>query len=973
MKIWLDENYNIEKEEERNFGKGNNYFDYIDLFIPITAVENDNTLPTFNFELSTMRKYGPFNHDSSVDVEDNYVKFRIHLSDSVLSENGKIIITITINYFNSENKIYKTRNITTHGNVLDNVTIEGDAFIITGNEQTVLESMQQKINSLTNVYKDLNSDYLTTRNDVIKLKDYTLNFGRKLKKPNTEDGSYANIEEAYQAGYSFFNIANNADIISLQVNQYSHIFYKNQKDLSSFIDFSIDEKKFFYVKKTNEVFAVESLFVETEELNIAIKNILDKIPKEQFYIVNKNNELNKLPKKAIENYAGIIVKEGSLFLKYNYANNRYYYYTIQPSTHHAVSYNIYIVDLSEEKEYYALVQYDSTIINRVEANLQIDEDQEYQALNNLKVADTILKVVDYKPYIDEKYLTLENQQNTNKEQLQIQIDGINAGQNLADIVSNYSSLSNYNTSNLLNNDKIQVLQDENHNNAATIYSWNGNYFQFVGEVGQSYSKAQIDNILNKYALKSDFNNADLTTKIINFGKNINMWNSYIVDGNELRTEVAQIRSVSTGALEFRNLQSEQITFSGKVNQSFSSANFFLPSVAKDYYYSLPQKDGTIALLSDLYELNPDLEQINQMKEEMKALIQEETEQRISSDEDLGIRIDGILGTNDQFQNIESAYIEAKAYTNTQIENVNINVDVTKQDLQNQINAEVQARKDAISNLINNSPEALDTLYELSQALGNDPNFATTITNYIGTKYNESISYTNQEVSSKLDVENGESFSQTLYGPKETPNNFYSTKFKITIVPDAEGIGTIDNELYFKEIIKYICSKFKNYQGYTFCFVTAPNARSVAQLYIYDTSNLNSDGLPKHSFGSAMHYEGTNIYFGTQEYSYYYNSFNVEEFKVVVNRLSFLEQHAIKIEEISVSGTTGSFQEIESGSSIGYYTYSGTITIDSNRKIMNVSISGVNNEVSINNGVINYTLKSFKANSSVVATITYQYI
>lgn len=39
----------------------------------------------------------------------------------------------------------------------------------------------------------------------------------------------------------------------------------------------------------------------------------------------------------------------------------------------------------------------------------------------------------------------------------------------------------------------------------------------------------------------------------------------------------------------------------------------------------------------------------------------------------------------------------------------------------------------IAELVNGSPEALDTLMELSEALGNDPNFATTVMNTIGTK------------------------------------------------------------------------------------------------------------------------------------------------------------------------------------------------------------------------------------------------
>lgn len=42
---------------------------------------------------------------------------------------------------------------------------------------------------------------------------------------------------------------------------------------------------------------------------------------------------------------------------------------------------------------------------------------------------------------------------------------------------------------------------------------------------------------------------------------------------------------------------------------------------------------------------------------------------------------------------------------------------------------------AISNLVNSSPIVLDTLGELAAALGNDPNFATTITNSLGLKAN----------------------------------------------------------------------------------------------------------------------------------------------------------------------------------------------------------------------------------------------
>ena len=44
---------------------------------------------------------------------------------------------------------------------------------------------------------------------------------------------------------------------------------------------------------------------------------------------------------------------------------------------------------------------------------------------------------------------------------------------------------------------------------------------------------------------------------------------------------------------------------------------------------------------------------------------------------------------------------------------------------------------AVSGLVGAAPETLDTLNELATALGNDPNFATTVSNQIGKKANQS--------------------------------------------------------------------------------------------------------------------------------------------------------------------------------------------------------------------------------------------
>lgn len=56
----------------------------------------------------------------------------------------------------------------------------------------------------------------------------------------------------------------------------------------------------------------------------------------------------------------------------------------------------------------------------------------------------------------------------------------------------------------------------------------------------------------------------------------------------------------------------------------------------------------------------------------------------------------------------------------------------------------------ISGLVNSAPETLDTLKELSDALGNDPNFATTVANQIGTKASKDDVYTKGEADTLLE-------------------------------------------------------------------------------------------------------------------------------------------------------------------------------------------------------------------------------
>lgn len=98
--------------------------------------------------------------------------------------------------------------------------------------------------------------------------------------------------------------------------------------------------------------------------------------------------------------------------------------------------------------------------------------------------------------------------------LQSQIDGINAAQNLADIVADLTALNNLSTTNLKVNDKVQVLVDSDHDDGSTVYNWNGSTWVYIGKYGQDgYTKAQADTL---FATKQEVANIKDGTTIDSF-------------------------------------------------------------------------------------------------------------------------------------------------------------------------------------------------------------------------------------------------------------------------------------------------------------------------------------------------------------------------------------------------------------------------------------------------------------------------
>lgn len=95
----------------------------------------------------------------------------------------------------------------------------------------------------------------------------------------------------------------------------------------------------------------------------------------------------------------------------------------------------------------------------------------------------------------------------------------------------------------------------------------------------------------------------------------------------------------------------------------------------------------------------------------------------------------------------------------------------------------------IKDLINSSPEALDTLYELARAIGNDPNFATTVTNLISTKLNSNEVVSLKEPNKILRLDRDGDYNVDIKGNAASATKL-KNPFRITVHGDY--VSTINS-------------------------------------------------------------------------------------------------------------------------------------------------------------------------------------
>ena len=168
--------------------------------------------------------------------------------------------------------------------------------------------------------------------------------------------------------------------------------------------------------------------------------------------------------------------------------------------------------------------------------------------------------------------------------LQTSVSDLKSVQNVVDVVPTYAALQKYDASKVETYDKIQVIADETHDGASTIYNRLGSAWYYVGAFGtNSYTKTEVDTKLSTKADKDDtYTKTEVDNKLDGYIKDNDTTYSATVRGKEV---IVQTEG-SYGSTSYQN---------GSIHRS-------VPRTA-GYTYTFPEKDGTFAMKSDIPTVN----------------------------------------------------------------------------------------------------------------------------------------------------------------------------------------------------------------------------------------------------------------------------------------------------------------------------------------------------------------------------------
>lgn len=162
--------------------------------------------------------------------------------------------------------------------------------------------------------------------------------------------------------------------------------------------------------------------------------------------------------------------------------------------------------------------------------------------------------------------------------------------------------------------------------------------------------------------------------------------------------------------------------------------------------------------------------------------------------------------------------------------------------------------EAVASLVNSAPETLNTLQELSSALGNDPNFATSIADQLGRKAD--TDYVNAEIEKKANLNNprftGTSFS---YGRKSSTVEGESSVV-LGINSEASSLGAIAIGSHTVATGKQSTALgVENLASGVYSFVTGKGSRATNEYSTAMGCSTTCDGVAATTLGNGSYANG----------------------------------------------------------------------------------------------------------------------
>ena len=166
---------------------------------------------------------------------------------------------------------------------------------------------------------------------------------------------------------------------------------------------------------------------------------------------------------------------------------------------------------------------ETTLTNNVKNEISRAENAETELdekinTNTNKIYDTISSI---SGQLSSELISEYNDRVSADISLQNQIDTIEATQNVIDLVASYAALTEYDTTNVKDNDKIQVICDETSASQTTIYSWNNNTWNGIGMFGPYYTKSQVEEEITK-AINTEKTERETAIEELNTNKQNNL-------------------------------------------------------------------------------------------------------------------------------------------------------------------------------------------------------------------------------------------------------------------------------------------------------------------------------------------------------------------------------------------------------------------------------------------------------------------